>query len=276
MKKISNEDFKNLQELPSINKIKKIIQILRDPIDGCPWDIKQNYKSLAPYSIEEAYELVNAIEKNDISEIKNELGDLLLQVTLISQIASENDDFTFDDVAEAISEKIIRRHPQIFDKDYNKDDLPHDSWERIKNLETSSKNVTNGNVLDNIETNIPAMLKSIKIQKRASSLNFDWDNNNQVMKKVDEELNELKEALDKKDKDCIEDELGDLFFTLINLSRHLKLDPEQTLRKSNDKFISRFNALENILDEMNLKWHNLNKNEFKDLWEKAKIITKRS
>ena len=276
MKKISNEDFKNLQELPSINKIKKIIQLLRDPIDGCPWDIKQNYKSLAPYSIEEAYELVNAIEKNDISEMKNELGDLLLQVTLISQIASENDDFTFDDVAEAISEKIIRRHPQIFDKDYNKDDLPHDSWERIKNLETSSKNVTNGNVLDNIETNIPAMLKSIKIQKRASSLNFDWDNNNQVMKKVDEELNELKEALDKKDKDCIEDELGDLFFTLINLSRHLKLDPEQTLRKSNDKFISRFNALENILDEMNLKWHNLNKNEFKDLWEKAKIITKRS
>ena len=276
MKKISNEDLKNLQELPSINKIIKIIQILRDPIDGCPWDIKQNYKSLAPYSIEEAYELVNAIEKNDISEMKNELGDLLLQVTLISQIASEKDDFTFDDVAEAISEKIIRRHPQIFDKDYNKDDFPHDSWERIKNLETSSKNVTNGNVLDNIETNIPAMLKSIKIQKRASSLNFDWDNNNQVMKKVDEELNELKEALDKKDKDCIEDELGDLFFTLINLSRHLKLDPEQTLRKSNDKFISRFNALENILDEMNLKWHNLNKNEFKDLWEKAKIITKRS
>ena len=276
MKKISNKDFKNLQELPSINKIKKIIQILRDPIDGCPWDIKQNYKSLAPYSIEEAYELVNAIEKNDISEMKNELGDLLLQVTLISQIASEKNDFTFDDVAEAISEKIIRRHPQIFDKDYNKDDLPHDSWERIKNLETLSKNVTNGNVLDNIETNIPAMLKSIKIQKRASSLNFDWDNNNQVMKKVDEELNELKEALDKKDKDCIEDELGDLFFTLINLSRHLKLDPEQTLRKSNDKFISRFNALENILDEMNLKWHNLNKNEFKDLWEKAKIITKRS
>ncbi|MDC1134407.1 nucleoside triphosphate pyrophosphohydrolase, partial [Alphaproteobacteria bacterium] len=220
--------------------------------------------------------LVNAIEKNDISEIKNELGDLLLQVTLISQIASEKNDFTFDDVAEAISEKIIRRHPQIFDKDYNKDDLPHDSWERIKNLETLSKNVTNGNVLDNIETNIPAMLKSIKIQKRASSLNFDWDNNNQVMKKVDEELNELKEALDKKDKDCIEDELGDLFFTLINLSRHLKLDPEQTLRKSNDKFISRFNALENILDEMNLKWHNLNNNEFKDLWEKAKIITKRS
>ena len=276
MKKISREDLKNLQELPSINKIKKIIQILRDPIDGCPWDIKQNYKSLAPYSIEEAYELVNAIEKNDISEIKNELGDLLLQVTLISQIASENDDFTFDDVAEAISEKIIRRHPQIFDKDYNKDDLPHDSWERIKNLETLSKNVANGNVLDNIETNIPAMLKSIKIQKRASSLNFDWDNNNQVMKKVDEELNELKEALDKKDKGCIEDELGDLFFTLINLSRHLKLDPEQTLRKSNDKFISRFNALENILDEMNLKWHDLNKNEFKDLWEKAKIITKRS
>ena len=172
MKKISNEDLKNLQELPSINKIIKIIQILRDPIDGCPWDIKQNYKSLAPYSIEEAYELVNAIEKNDISEMKNELGDLLLQVTLISQIASENDDFTFDDVAEAISEKIIRRHPQIFDKDYNKDDLPHDSWERIKNLETSSKNVTNGNVLDNIETNIPAMLEIHQNSKKSFFFKF--------------------------------------------------------------------------------------------------------
>ena len=276
MKKILNEDLKNLQKLSSINKIKKIIQILRDPIDGCPWDIKQNYKSLAPYSIEEAYELVNAIENNNISEIKSELGDLLLQVILISQIASENGDFTFDDVAEEISKKIIRRHPQIFDNDYHKDDLPHDSWERIKNVEALSKNVTNSNVLDNIETNIPAILKSIKIQKKASSLNFDWDNSNQVMKKVDEELNELKEALDKKDKNCIEDELGDLFFTLINLSRHLKLDPEQTLRKSNDKFILRFNALENILDEMNLKWHNLNINQFKEFWEKAKIITKRS
>ena len=186
MKKISVKVLDEISKLKSIQKIRKIIQILRDPIDGCPWDLKQSYKTLAPYSIEEAYELVNAIESNNILEIKNELGDLLLQIVMISQIASEKKHFTFDDVANEISKKIIRRHPQIFDHSYDRDDLPHESWERIKNTEKNNDIKESNHILDKIETNIPAILRAIKIQKKVSSLNFDWDNNTQVIIKVDE------------------------------------------------------------------------------------------
>ena len=242
---------------------------MRDPDGGCPWDLKQDYNSLAPYSIEEAYELVNAIEKNDVKEIKNELGDLLLQVVLISQIASDQGDIDFDDVANEISKKIIRRHPQIFDTEYKMNDLPQDSWERIKNLEKNNKSSIR-NTLDQIENNMPTIIRSIKIQKKAASLNFDWINKDQVLKKVDEELNELKEALQEKNKKNIEDELGDLFFTLISLSRHLNLDPDQTLRKANQKFINRFNEMENIVEDKKLKWHSLRLIDFKNLWNKAK------
>jgi|TARA_B110000977_G_scaffold20651_1_gene24719 ATP diphosphatase len=275
MKKISNKNNKELNNLKSINKIRKIIKILRDPDDGCPWDIKQNFNSLAPYTIEEAYELVDAIEQNDIKSIKSELGDLLLQIILISQIASDNNYFNFDDVAEDISEKMIRRHPQIFDYNYNLNDFPQESWERIKNIEKSKKANKNNHLLDTIEKNIPAMLRSIKIQKKASSMKFDWKDLNDVINKVDEELSELKEAIDNKNKLHIEEELGDLLFTIVNLSRHLKLDPEQTLRKSNNKFISRFNIMENILDEKKIEWHDLKKSDLLNLWNEAKDQLKR-
>ena len=275
MKKISDKNHKKLNNLKSINKIRKIIQILRDPDDGCPWDLKQNFNSLAPYTIEEAYELVDAIEQNDIKSIKSELGDLLLQIILISQIASDNHYFNFDDVAEDISEKMIRRHPQIFDYSYDLNDFPQDSWERIKNIEKSKKANINNHLLDTIEKNIPAMLRSIKIQKKASSMKFDWKDLNDVINKVDEELSELKEAIDNKNKLHIEEELGDLLFTIVNLSRHLKLDPEQTLRKSNNKFISRFNIMENILDEKKIEWHDLKKSDLLNLWNKAKDQLKR-
>tara|TARA_B110000858_G_C17765923_1_gene457056 strand:- start:761 stop:1591 length:831 start_codon:yes stop_codon:yes gene_type:complete len=275
MKKISNKNNKELNNLKSINKIRKIIKILRDPDDGCPWDIKQNFNSLAPYTIEEAYELVDAIEQNDIKSIKSELGDLLLQIILISQIASDNNYFNFDDVAEDISEKMMRRHPQIFDYNYNLNDFPQESWERIKNIEKSKKANKNNHLLDTIEKNIPAMLRSIKIQKKASSMKFDWKDLNDVINKVDEELSELKEAIDNKNKLHIEEELGDLLFTIVNLSRHLKLDPEQTLRKSNNKFILRFNIMENILDEKKIEWHDLKKSDLLNLWNKAKDQLKR-
>ena len=275
MKKISNEELKNIHSLAPIDKIRKIIQILRDPIDGCPWDIKQNYQSLADYSIEEAYELVNAIERNDVDDIKNELGDLLLQVILISQVATDKGDFNFDDVCNEISKKIIRRHPQIFDHNYNLNDLPHESWEKIKSLENSEKGLKKKNILDDIEINMPSILRSIKIQKKAASLNFDWLNKELVLNKVDEELDELKEAIIENGNQNIEEELGDLFFTLINLSRHLNLNPDQTLRKANEKFIHRFNCMENLIEDKNLKWHNLNFNDFKELWRQAKLKTKR-
>ncbi len=272
MKKISKKKSDELNKLVSIDKIRSVIEILRDPDDGCPWDLKQDYSSIAPYSIEEAYELVNAIEKNDINEIKSELGDLLLQVVLISQIASDQGDFNFDDVAEEISQKIIRRHPQIFDENYKINDLPQESWERIKNLEKKNQDTSSKSTLDQIENNIPTILKSLKIQKKAASLNFDWISKDQVLKKVDEELNELKDALKEKNNKNIEDELGDLFFTLISLSRHLNLDPDQTLKKANQKFIKRFNKMENIIEDKKLKWHNLKAINFKNLWNNAKRL----
>ena len=269
MKKLSDEKLTALNKLVSISKIRKVIQILRDPIDGCPWDLKQDYNSLAPYSIEEAYELVDAIENNNIKEIKSELGDLLLQVVLISQVAEDKGDFNFDDVANEISKKIIRRHPQIFDKDYNENDLPHETWEKIKKFE-NNKNSNAKNTLDQIEKNIPALLRSLKIQKKAAALNFDWENETEVLNKIDEEIDELKDALKLNDEKIIEEELGDLFFSIINLSRRLNLDPEQTIRKANKKFITRFNEMENFVEDNKLKWHNLTKYDFKNLWNKIK------
>ena len=269
MKKLSDEKLSELNKLESISKIRKVIKILRDPIDGCPWDLKQDYNSLAPYSIEEAYELVDAIENNDIEEIKKELGDLLLQIILISQVADDKGDFDFDDVANEISKKIIRRHPQIFDKNYNENDFPHESWEKIKKLE-KNKNINAKNTLDQVEKNIPTLLRSLKIQKKAASLNFDWENETQVLNKINEEIHELKDALKVNNKKMIEEELGDLFFTIINLSRRLNLDPEQTIRKANKKFTTRFNEMENFIEDNKLKWHNLKKHDFKNLWNKVK------
>ena len=269
MKKLSDEKLRELNKLVSISKIRKVIQILRDPIDGCPWDLKQDYNSLAPYSIEEVYELVDAIESNDIEEIKIELGDLLLQVILISQVAEDNGDFNFDDVANEISKKIIRRHPQIFDKNYKENDLPQESWEKIKKLE-KNKGKNAKNILDQVEKNIPTLLRSLKIQKKAASLNFDWENETQILNKIDEEIHELKDAFKLNDKKMIEEELGDVFFTIINLSRRLNLDPEQTLRKANNKFTTRFNEMENFIEDNKLKWHNLTKHDFKNLWNKVK------
>ncbi len=275
MKKLSNIKLLEIDQLSPINKIRKVIQILRDPIDGCPWDLKQNYDSLAQYSVEEAYELVNAIDDKNPNEIKKELGDLLLQVVLISQVASDKGDFNFDDVAEEISKKIIRRHPQIFDENYKENDLPHESWERIKNLENSETKIKFKNILDGIEKNIPSILRSIKIQKKVSSLNFDWPNYERVLIKLDEEFNELKSAINSKKEDHIEEELGDVFFTLISLCRHLSKDPDNIIRKANNKFIKRFNEMENIVEDMNIKWHDLNKKQIINLWNKAKKNIKR-
>ena len=270
MKKLTNIKLFEIEQLSPIDKIRKVIQILRDPIDGCPWDLKQNYDTLAQYSVEEAYELVNAIDNKNPNEIKKELGDLLLQVVLISQVASDKGDFNFDDVSEEISKKIIRRHPQIFDKDYKENDLPHESWERIKNLEDNETKIKSKNILDKIEKNIPSILRSIKIQKKASSLNFDWPNYEKVLLKLDEELDELKSALYSKKENNIEEELGDVFFTLISLCRHLSKDPESIIRKANNKFIKRFNEMENIVEDKNIKWHDLKEKQIINLWNKAK------
>jgi MazG family protein len=185
-------------------------------------------------------------------------------------VASDQGDFTFDSVAEEISKKIIRRHPQIFDINYKENDLPHESWERIKNSESNQGSYKSKKTLDKIEKNIPSILRSLKIQKKVSSLNFDWPNHERVLKKLDEEVDELKLAIVSKEEEHIEEELGDVFFTLISLSRHLSKDPDNIIRKANEKFIKRFNELENIVEDKNIKWHDLDHKDMLELWNKAK------
>ena len=273
MKKLTANQIKTLNKQKSITKLLYIIKILRDPINGCPWDIKQNYTSLSQYPIEEAYELQEAVEKNDIINIKEELGDLLLQVVLFSEIGSEKKHFNFDKVAEEISNKLIRRHPQIFDRNYKKNDTPKETWEKIKLEEKKNKkNSDFYSILDDIPNNMPALIKSFKIQKKASLINFDWDDYKGVLKKLDEEMCELKLALKAhNNKKHIEEELGDLMFTIVSLSRHLKLNPEKVLNNSIKKFKNRFLYVEKKIYDKKINVNN-NKNILNKYWKEAKKI----
>ena len=269
MKKLTTKELNNLNKKRPIDKLLNIIKILRDPKQGCPWDIKQDYLSLSQYPIEESYELQNAIQNHDIENIKEELGDLLLQVVLFSQIGKDNNHFNFNIIADILSKKLIRRHPQIFDKNYEENDLPEDTWEKIKKNEKIKNNLDHFNsLLDDVPKNLPSLIRSFKIQNKASLLNFDWSNYSDVLKKVYEELDELSDALDNpKDLNKVEEELGDLFFTIISLSRHLKMNPDNVLQKSIKKFENRFLYLEKqIYDKKLIN----NKETLEKLWIEAK------
>ena len=275
MNKLTSKEIKKLQELKSIDKLLKIIEVLRDPIKGCPWDLQQDYMSLRNYSIEEAYELQNAIEKRDIKNIKEELGDLLLQIVLLSQIADEKNDFNFEDVASEVAAKMIRRHPQIFDENYKNLDHPQDTWEKIKLEEKISKTEKDfQSIFEDIPSNLPPFLRSYKIQKKVSTKYFfDWKNHKDVMKKIDEELDELKHALKNINQiDNIEEEIGDLIFTIINLIRHLKLNPDIVMRKTLKKFENRFLYIEKKIYNEKIKITKKNKITLEKLWKESKKI----
>ena len=275
MKKLSAKEIKKLSELKSITKLIKIIEILRDPIKGCPWDLKQNYSSLSDFPIEESYELQNAIENKDIKNIKEELGDLLLQIVLLSQIGKEKNDFDFEDVVKSLTDKIVRRHPQIFNTSYKNNDLPEDTWEKIKlNENKQKKNNSFYSILNDIPKNLPPFLRIYKIQKKVSSKYlFDWADHKKVIQKIDEELNELKLAIKKIDKiDDIEEEIGDLIFTIINLIRHLKLQPDMVLRKSITKFENRFLHIEKKLYDKKINITKKNKSLLEKFWNEAKFM----
>ena len=198
---------------------------LRDKDDGCEWDKEQTFRSIAPYTIEEAYEVADAIEREDISDLKEELGDLLLQVVFLSQIAKEEELFSFDDVAETISEKLVRRHPFVFsDKKNHSLDEQVNKWEEIKQKERSKKN--RRGILEGIAKNLPSLQRSQKIQKRVASVGFDWPDTKGVFKKIKEELKELEEAVDANSKESIQEEIGDLYMIITNLSEKLGIDSE--------------------------------------------------
>lgn len=240
----------------------KIMDLLLGP-GGCPWDKKQTFRSLRQYVIEEAYEVVDAIEKKDKKRIAEELGDLLLLVLFLSKLGEESKEFNIIDVIEKISEKMIRRHPHVFGKEVAK--TPEDvlkRWGRIKRDEGRRF------LFDGIPKNLPALIQAYRISEKASHAGFDWEKSEDVMKKVEEEFAELKEAL--KRKKGIDQELGDLLFALANLARWLKRNPEFSLRRANKRFMNRFTYMEKEITRMKKEIHQMSPEELDKLWERAK------
>ena len=253
-----------------MKKLHKITTQLRDPESGCPWDKEQSFESISDCTIEEAYEVVEAIENKDYESLKDELGDLLFQVSFHSLIAEEKGLFTLDDVIDSISEKLIRRHPHVFsDKKIDNSLEQSDEWERIKVSEQRETN-KDSSLMDNIGKNQPALNRSFKIGKKARAAGFDWLESDGVYKKIYEELDELKAAVESRDEKEIKNELGDLFFTLVSLARHLDVNPENALRGANRKFIDRFKIMEHLAEGRNRTLDEMTLVELESLWNQAK------
>ncbi|MBA4693046.1 MAG: nucleoside triphosphate pyrophosphohydrolase [Congregibacter sp.] len=229
----------------AVEGLLEIMRALRDPVTGCPWDLRQDFDSIVPFTIEETYELAAAIAAKDPAQICDELGDVLFQVVFYAQIASEKSLFDFADVASAISAKLVRRHPHVFDA---QGEVPvtetevKERWEAIKEQERSLKN-QNG-ILDDVPLALPSLSRAQKLQKRAAAVGFDWPDLAGVFAKVEEEIAELEEAVEQGDAVAIEDEVGDVFLTVVNLARHLNVDAEAAVRKANSRFESRFQLME--------------------------------
>ncbi|MEM9523623.1 MAG: nucleoside triphosphate pyrophosphohydrolase [Pseudomonadota bacterium] len=224
-------------------RLLEIMRRLRDPETGCPWDIEQDFASIAPYTIEEAYEVADAIERRAWDELQDELGDLLLQTVYHAAMGEERDLFTFDSVVNAISHKMLARHPHVFGADRRGKSAEQQmvDWEKIKAAERAKR--AQGGALDGVAKGLPALTRAVKLQKRAARLGFDWPELDQIMDKIIEEAGELTQA-EGGDMDKIEEEFGDLLFTVANLARRLKVDPEKALRRANTKFVRRFEAIE--------------------------------
>ena len=252
----------------------EVMRALRDPDTGCPWDIKQDFASIAPYTIEEAYEVADAIERQDWQDLKAELGDLLLQTVYHTQMASEEKLFDFDDVANAISDKMVARHPHVFgDESREKSaDQQTADWEAIKAAERAEK--AKQGTLDDVALALPALMRAIKLQKRAARVGFDWPEIDQVLEKMLEEAHELNDAKSNLSQAKIEEEFGDLLFVMVNFGRHLKIDAEQALRSANAKFTRRFKHIERALAECGKTPEQSTLEEMDALWEAAKVIDK--
>ena len=245
------------------------MKALRDPESGCPWDLEQDFRSIYPYTIEEAYEVADAIDRQDWSELRNELGDLLLQVVFHAQMAGELGLFEFGDVVESISDKMTRRHPHVFDdQSVNTAAEQSQAWAEHKELERADAGQTG--VLSGVARNLPALMRAEKLGKRAAGVGFDWPDLQGVRAKVVEELAELDEATQQGSRDAMVDEMGDLLFAVANLARHLGIDPEDALRSGNDKFERRFQALEKYLDRQGEDWPDLTVDELEERWQRVK------
>ena len=248
----------------------EIMRRLRHPETGCPWDIEQDFASIAPYTIEEAYEVADAIERRDWAELEGELGDLLLQTVYHTQMGEEAGHFTFNSVANAISDKMVARHPHVFgdeSRDKSADQQTRD-WERIKAAERAAK--AEGGTLDGVAVGLPALMRAVKLQKRAARVGFDWPSTDQVVDKITEEAHELVEARDSLSHAEMTEEFGDLLFVIANLARHLKIDPEEALRSANAKFTRRFQGVEAKLKARGKRPDQSDLAEMDALWDAVK------
>lgn len=267
-----------LNDKPSINKLRWIMAQLRDPNTGCPWDIKQNFASITAHTLEEAYEVVDAIEQHDFVELNKELGDLLFQVIFYSQLGQEQQLFDFDSVVESICEKLIRRHPHVFsDAQLQTDAQIKANWENEKAQERQTKNnQQNLSILADIPNNLPALSAAAKIQKRCAHVGFDWHNMHDVFAKIEEEVQEVKAELqaDIFDQTALAEELGDLMFAVVNLCRHAKQDPETLLRQANHKFIKRFHGVEAQVQQSGRDFSQHNLEQLEQYWQQVKMKEK--
>ncbi|HIF9318476.1 TPA: nucleoside triphosphate pyrophosphohydrolase [Photobacterium damselae] len=255
-----------------IEQLLSIMAKLRDPKDGCPWDIKQSFDSIVPYTLEEAYEVADAIEKQNWLDVKEELGDLLFQVVFYSQMAKEQDLFDFDEVVAGICEKLTRRHPHVFaNKQFASEAEVKANWEAEKAKERADKAVDNS-ILANVPLAMPALTRADKIQKRCTQFGFDWDSVVPVAEKVVEELDEVMDEYQQVtlDQNRIEEEMGDLLFSVVNLSRHLNVNPERALQKANKKFERRFRKVEKNVLEKGMEISNCSLEQLDQEWNIVK------
>lgn len=249
---------------------------LRTPGSGCAWDLEQNFATIAPYTIEEAYEVADAIERGHMADLKEELGDLLFQVVFHSQMASERGAFDIGDVTQAIVEKMVRRHPHVFETpDGRSANAQTREWERMKAAERAGKaRSQTPSALDGVALALPALLRAEKLQKRAARVGFDWTQAEPIFDKLDEEVREVRDAIKSGIRDDIEDELGDLLFVAANLSRRLSVDPEQALRRANAKFERRFRAMEAAASTDGLAFADLSLDRQEAYWQQVKRAEK--
>ncbi|PIB25950.1 nucleoside triphosphate pyrophosphohydrolase [Amylibacter kogurei] len=248
------KDYSASQELclnpdGGLPRLLEIMARLRDPENGCPWDIEQTYDTIAPYTIEEAYEVADAIQQGDMDDLEGELGDLLLQVVYFTQMGAEDGHFDFASVTKSIADKMIHRHPHVFgDESRDKSAAQQTAdWEKIKAAERAAKGDAPARTLDGVAINLPALTRATKLQKRAARVGFDWPSTTEVLDKITEEAGELVEAVQSLPHDKQVEEFGDLMFVMANLARHLKIDPEEALRSANAKFTRRFEGVEDKL-----------------------------
>lgn len=259
-------------QLPHMQALLDVMAKLRDPVDGCQWDLAQSFETIAPYTIEEAYEVADAIERNNMQELREELGDLLLQVVFHAQMARDQGLFEFEDVACGIATKMVDRHPHVFgDQTFQTQEQQKAHWESRKQFEREQKSSSAVSAIDGVAKALPALTRAEKIQKRASRVGFDWTELTPVIAKLDEELLELRQAVQEADRASIEEELGDLLFSVTNVARHLSIDPELALRKSTAKFEKRFRFVETAAEKSDSELSALDADTLDRLWHESKL-----